>query len=364
MGEKIKIVVSDLHIGTGHAPGEVNPYEDFQLDDRFAEMIGYYSSGKYENHEVELILNGDFFDLLKVPVNGAFPDEITESLSMNKLKSCMDGHQSIMDTLRNFISKPGRRITYIPGNHDMDFFFEGVRHLFSMTLTGKSEDRRLKFIISSDRYDLPEGIQILHGHQYESMHSFNFEEIFLTKGLKEPILNLPWGSFFVLKVVNPFKIERPYVDAVRPFMAFIIFGLFTDFKFSVRLFFRSVYFFIKTRLFKVMNRKTYFRKLIKILRENLIFQTELEQFAERTLRTSFTTKLVIMGHTHQAMVRSYGTEKFYINIGSWVRTISLSIGTIGSTLKPTYALIEYSNGIPKAQLLEWKGEHRPFEQID
>jgi UDP-2,3-diacylglucosamine pyrophosphatase LpxH len=362
--DRLKIVVSDLHIGTGHSPGQVNPYEDFSLDDRLAEMLSYYTTGMYEGRETELIINGDFFDLLKVPLEGAFPEEITESISMNKVKLCIDGHPVVMDALREFVAPQGRRITYIPGNHDMDFMYTGVRHLFCAALTGSTQDPRIKFITGSDRYELPEGIQIMHGHQYEPIHSFNFEELFLTHNLERPILNLPWGSFFVIKVIAPLRPERPYLDAVRPFIPYVMLGLITDFRFAFKFLFRSVYFFIKTRLFKVMNRKTYFRKLWKIFRENLIFSSDLEQFAERLLATSFGTRIVIMGHTHRPMVRSYGQDKLYINSGTWTRMINLTIGSIGISVKPTYVLIEYEKGVPNARLLEWKGAHRPFEQLD
>ena len=364
MVKRLAIVVSDLHMGAGHAPGQVNPHDDFFLDERFAELVGYYNDGHYRDAEVELIINGDFFDLLKVPVDGVWPDEVTEAVSMNKLKSCIDGHPAVIDALRAFIETPGKRITYLPGNHDMDFHFAGCRRLFCAAITGRPEDPRLKFVVNADRYELPEGVQVIHGHQYEPIHSFNYEEIVLTKDLDQPVLNLPWGSFFVLNVVNPLKYERPYLDQVRPFYPFLIFGLLTDFRFTLRVMFRSFYYFFKTRLYKVANRKTYFRKFVKLLREDLVFFPDLERFAERILRTSFGTRLVVMGHSHYPMVRSYGPDKLYINTGTWTRMISLTIGNMGSTLKPAYAVIELDGGVPRAKLYHWLGAHRPFEQID
>jgi len=151
---------------------------------------------------------------------------------------------------------------------------------------------------------------------------------------------------------------------VRPFYPFIIFGLLTDFRFTLRLVFRSFYYFLKTRLFKVLNRKTYLRKLVRFLREDLVFFPDLERFAERILRTSFGTRLVVMGHSHNPMVRSYGPDKLYINTGTWTRMISLTIGNMGSTLKPAFAVIEMVDGVPRATLYHWLGAHRPYERID
>lgn len=364
MVTRYAVVVSDLHMGAGHGPGQVNPHDDFFLDERFAELVRYHAAGEFEATDVELIINGDFFDLLKVPVDGAWPDEVTEAVSMIKLTTCIEGHAPVIAALREFLAKPAKRITYLPGNHDMDLHFAGCRRLFVEALTGAPEDPRVKFVVDADRYELPEGVQILHGHQYEPIHSFNYEEIILTKDLAQPVLNLPWGSFFVLNVVNPLKAERPYLDQVRPFYPFMIFGLFTDLRFTVRLLTRTFYYFLKTRLFKVLNRKTYFRKFVKLLREDLVFFPDLERFAERILRTSFGTRLVVMGHSHYPMVRSYGPDKIYMNTGTWTRMISLAIGNMGSTLRPAYVLIEMVDGAPRARLCHWLGAHRPYEQID
>src|SRR5690242_1255592 len=82
---KLGIVLSDLHLGTGHRKGQLNIYDDFREDERFAQLLARFSSGKHADDEVHLILNGDIFDLLKVPVNGKFPEEITERLSLMKL---------------------------------------------------------------------------------------------------------------------------------------------------------------------------------------------------------------------------------------------------------------------------------------
>jgi predicted Zn-dependent peptidase len=51
-------------------------------------------------------------------------------------------------------------------------------------------------------------------------------------GGTKPVLNLPWGSFYVLKVINRFKWERDYVDKVRPIKIFLLFGLGLEFSFK------------------------------------------------------------------------------------------------------------------------------------
>ena len=67
MPDKFKVVVSDLHLGAGPPTGQ-NPLEDFQRDRAFAaflEEIAAESEGLAA--QVELIFNGDTFEMLQVP---------------------------------------------------------------------------------------------------------------------------------------------------------------------------------------------------------------------------------------------------------------------------------------------------------
>ncbi len=77
----IRLVVSDLHLGTGVPDGQLNPLEDFFYDDRFAELLEHYDRRCGEHTQIELILNGDIFDLLKVQIAGEWPTEITAEVA-------------------------------------------------------------------------------------------------------------------------------------------------------------------------------------------------------------------------------------------------------------------------------------------
>ena len=69
------IVISDLHLGAGNSVNNrKNPLEDFHFDKELIEFIEYHSSGHFLDREVELIINGDFFDLLAVPYVKFFDD--------------------------------------------------------------------------------------------------------------------------------------------------------------------------------------------------------------------------------------------------------------------------------------------------
>ena len=77
---KTVLVISDIHLGAGVlVNGKRNYLEDFHFDKELVDFLDYYSTGEFQNKEVELIINGDLFDLLAVPFVNYFDDEFFET---------------------------------------------------------------------------------------------------------------------------------------------------------------------------------------------------------------------------------------------------------------------------------------------
>jgi UDP-2,3-diacylglucosamine pyrophosphatase LpxH len=131
------LVLSDLHLGSGHQRGRINIYDDFKEDDRLSQLLLKHASGEFGDESVHLVLNGDIFDLLKVPVMGTFPDAISERLAKIKLYRCIKGHPQVFAALTRFLENGKNAITYQPGNHDMELHFPGVQRLFCRAITGE-----------------------------------------------------------------------------------------------------------------------------------------------------------------------------------------------------------------------------------
>src|SRR3954464_1564865 len=99
--EKFKVIISDSHLSAGRFfGGHLNPHEDFHFDDEMCEMIEYFSTGKYGTGpdgpvDVELFINGDYFDFLNVPFHGEFEDVITEEISLYKCEAIIAGHPKV-----------------------------------------------------------------------------------------------------------------------------------------------------------------------------------------------------------------------------------------------------------------------------
>ena len=182
--KKIKLVVSDFHLGKGHIlpDGSINIFEDFYFDEKFQEFLEFYTKGEYESADVELVINGDFLNLIQTDYKGHHTHVITENIDLYKLRTIVEGHKALFDALRKFAAMPGKRITYIVGNHDQGMLWQKTRDLFD-----ESCDTRVNFKNIVYFFD---GVHIEHGHQHEASNRLDPKKFFLKKDLPEQILNL------------------------------------------------------------------------------------------------------------------------------------------------------------------------------
>src|SRR4051812_40762604 len=87
--KRIKLVVSDLHLGKGRIldGGGLNQLEEFYFGDKLVEFFHYYSTGLYQDYEVELVINGDFLNFLQCDYKGHFLTVVTEQIALDVLKA-------------------------------------------------------------------------------------------------------------------------------------------------------------------------------------------------------------------------------------------------------------------------------------
>ena len=352
---KLKLILSDLHLGDGQEEGELNPWEGFHHDEKFAELLRHYSTDYYEDEEVELILAGDVFDLLMVRYDGDFPLEITEAIGVAKLKACLDGHAVFVQALRDFVNRPHKLLTLLPGNHDPELVYAGCQQLIREYVCGDPTDPRVQFVCETDVYEF-DGVQVHHGHFFEPMNHVPLKRTFIKRG-DETILNLPWGSVFVMSVLTHLKQRRPYIDRVQPFSRYLFGALFFDTGVAFLLIFKAIWVFLTLRILPLFRRP----RTLSVWDVMAGF-TDYEAFpnfehkVKRLFKRNPHVHTVIMGHTHLAKVRRLGRNKTYINTGTWTELISLDISALGISRDLTYALVEYPpNQLPRARLRIWEG---------
>jgi UDP-2,3-diacylglucosamine pyrophosphatase LpxH len=352
---RLKLVVSDFHLGKGpyREDGSVNVFEDFRQDGKFAEFLDYHCRDAWADAEVELIANGDFFNLLSVDLDGRLQDRITERLAVEKTESIVRGHPAVFDALARFAAGPSRGVTFIMGNHDPGLLFAGVRDVITRRIGGTH-----RFLL--DGYDF-DGVHVEHGMQREPMNAFNPARYFHERN-GEVFLNLPLGSRYIIHVLNEEKAQRPYIDKVAPFAGYYRWALLNDPEAVLRISVRSVRFALAAALNQIPHLDPMpLADLAKRLLRYTAFPT-LEHEARHLLaKKGYHT--VIMGHTHVPIYREYGRDKVYLNTGTWNAMTSLDVGNLGRTEQLTYAHVEYVDGRPRARLREWRGFSRPTEDV-
>lgn len=367
--DKVTFIISDCHLSAGrYFEGRLNPHEDFVFDDDMADLIYYFCHGNYGELEdrpqnVELVIAGDFFDYLNVPYKGEFVDYISEEVALDKTKKIINGHPKVMKAIREFASKPGKTVKYLVGNHDAELFFEKVRERITREWDPKGEypSENVKLIADTDRIIYEEGIEIHHGNQFEASNYLDFKEPFEKDFRGQEYLKIPWGSIYVLKIVNRLKWEREHIDKVRPIKVYVLFGLIIDPLFTIKFMFLSSYYLIKTRLNFLRRFKYNFKTFMAYIKEESKFFQDLESQARQVLDESPQTHTVIFGHTHRPMHKVYPDGKQYINSGTWTKMIQLDFKGLSQTFRRTFVVIEFKEGKTHCELRHWAGFHSPHK---
>ncbi|MCC6277018.1 MAG: metallophosphoesterase [Oligoflexia bacterium] len=361
MKRHIKLVVSDCHLGTGAflADGGLNPLEDFRKDHKFKEFLEFYTAGQNQELSVELVINGDFFDMLQARTSSDTPYEIVESIAVYKIRRILKGHPVVIDALKRFIEK-GHQVRFIWGNHDAGLWWPGVQEEIK-----KAIDPSVIFTFDAYEFD---GIRIEHGHQYEIMNHFDVKEIFLERGGRT-ILNYPFGSFFVAGFIAPLKTKRHYISQVVPFSKFLRWAFIFDFWFALLHGIWAFWFFFKMRFIYHPLRFARISKTIQIVYEMM----NRPKFAELApeIMAQHKAQILILGHNHQAAHRHFSDGRQYVNTGTWTDVTSFDPGSLGRLSRPTYGFIEYGHGhvpgdghLPRVSLRVWKGRHHEWEEFE
>ncbi len=359
--KRVKVIVSDFHLGKGPLlkDGTVNILEDFRFGPSFVEFLNYYRTGEYENCEVELVINGDFLNLLQIDYFGVHSYLITERMVNHAVRSILDGHAEVFQALREFASTPHHAIAYIIGNHDIGLLFDGPRKLLR-----EAVGPNLRFY---DTYYEFERVRVEHGHMYEAINATNPQRFSLRDpDYPEPVLNLPWASLFVTIFLPKIKKERPFVDKVKPFTGYMRWAWLHDTFFALRISFFILLSFLRMLSLARKHPLLDFKISLARLKGTTIYPSFVKE-ARKILRLNPHLQAVIFGHTHVLRYRQWGGGKEYFNTGTWNEVTSLDIADFGLQTLLTYAYVELpeagssAEAGPKARirLKEWRGMWRP-----
>lgn len=360
--KKTILVISDLHLGAGLIVNKrKNFLEDFHYDKELIEFIEYHGSMHYQEREVELIINGDFLDLLAVPFVPYFDDEFwSEDAAMDKLKMIINAHQGVFDALRNFLTYPNNRLVYILGNHDAELIFDSLRQ-YLIDQFPKEDQAKFRILLNTDEVYIPEeGVVLKHGHEYEMAHHYDPVSSIAMDVDGKKFFIPPWGSYYVARVINKFKEGRDYINAVRPINKFMINGIIYDSLYTLRFGFANIFYFLMVRFVMIFKQnKGIFEVLEHVKKEIQLFQNY-EALTEEYVTKNEDVHALIVGHTHDPIFREYDDGSIFINTGTWTKMYNLDFGKNFYGARLTFARVDVKE---KEEAEEGKVVER-FDHLD
>lgn len=361
--KKTILVISDLHLGAGPTVNNrKNHLEDFHYDRELIEFVDYYSHGHYYEREVELIINGDFFDLLAVPFVRFFDDEYwSEEAALEKLKMITSAHEDVIASLVNFVSYAENKLTYILGNHDSELILPRLQEFFYHLFPTEYRARVVILPFNPEGYFPENGVMIKHGHEYELAHLFSEKNLIKSSDQRLYFVP-PWGSYYVTRVINKFKESRDYINAVRPINKFMINGLIYDTLFTLRFAFSNMIYFLMVRFLFIFQQNKKMKEIWENLKVDMALFKDYESMTQDFLIENSHIHALIVGHTHDPIFREYDDGSIFINTGTWTKMYNLDFGKNFQGARLTFAKIdvkyekaENSFDHLLIELNEWKG---------
>jgi UDP-2,3-diacylglucosamine pyrophosphatase LpxH len=251
-------IISDLHLASGKGiGGTFNGLENFFYDASFKRFLRHAEKTRYGKGAL-LVINGDFIDFLRIadvpveehefeewrgalertgisktneelrravsPKERAYGFKTQEYKALWRLLIAMKGHPEFMSALVEWLLS-GNEIVIVKGNHDLEWYWPGVRNYFRMALADRVRDLKKiniieclrdivlpRVLFADNAVEVDSTLYIEHGHRYDRYSHVAGPA--LLKNRKE--LNLPFGSFFNRYLINRIELIYPFIDNVRP----------------------------------------------------------------------------------------------------------------------------------------------------
>lgn len=204
--DRLVVAFSDIEMGAG------GPHDDFPRSDFLAEIIRGYGRDPYRWLAVDLVFNGDTFDLLKTSTRGGWPAHISRELALEKFERIAEAHPAFFQAVREHVQgdPERRRVFFIIGNHDMELLFPEVQTALRSRVGGP---RNVQF----PGYELSLGrMHIEHGSQLDPLFYVDPERPFVLTRDGTNILNLSWATVGIIEVALPLQPLLYHHDRLKP----------------------------------------------------------------------------------------------------------------------------------------------------
>ncbi len=297
--ERVIAAFSDIEMGPG------GQYDDFPHSAWLAELLLAYNRPPYDQVPVDLVFNGDTFDLLKTSWEGGYPHLITARIAVGKMRRIADAHPAFFRGLRSFLSHDGppRRVHFVTGNHDAELVFVEVQDLIRERVGAPGVEFPGFFLDIGDAH-------FEHGQQQDPI--FRVPEPGIKAAEGERVLDLSWGAIALLDVAMPLQHVLHHHDRIKPRAE--IFRLLPELRSYLLGAFRQ--YFLQDFLggwlsgTDPVKRVTWemLRELYHRLTSGDTTITVADHFVEQ-IHASDQYRLIVFGHEHEAGLWTYGDRR-------------------------------------------------------
>lgn len=183
-----------------------------------AEFIEYLASQRLENEAIELVIAGDFVDFLAIEPHASWtPDEDEARMKIERTMR-EEPFRGVFMALGRLVAA-GHRLTILIGNHDVELALPDVQDALLRHLD--AQPQRIHFVDDGRAYRIG-GALIEHGNRYDDANTNDWDGLrqiasAMSRFEAPPAkLRVSPGSQLVQKVVNPLKVQYPFIDLLQP----------------------------------------------------------------------------------------------------------------------------------------------------
>jgi UDP-2,3-diacylglucosamine pyrophosphatase LpxH len=223
------LVISDLHLTNGDRATE--NWGDPQQQ-AFEGLLAATQPGQpLASDSVELIINGDCFDFLLTPPTLSGRTQTDVNAAHAKWVNILGAHEAWFAALRTFLRVPGRRVTFLIGNHDVELCYPSIRARVRSAIN--AAPGVVRFCLTQQYQPLPD-VVIDHGCQFDPYNTIPTLwantprqstpaqiETSDARGMAIGPTTLPWGSRYFYDIFYAHKRQLRYLDEMIPSLTFL-----------------------------------------------------------------------------------------------------------------------------------------------
>lgn len=350
--DRLVVVFSDIEMGAG------GPEDDFPRSDYLADVIRGYGRDPYRWLAVDLVFNGDTFDILKTSSRGGWPTHVSRDIATDKMERIAAAHPAFFEAVRDHLAgdPERRRAFFVVGNHDMELLFPEVQNVVRDKLRAPPNAYFPGFDVSIGR------LHMEHGSQQDPLFTVDPKRPFTTSKGGERILNLSWAAVAITEVALPLQPILYHHDRLKPKER--VLELLPEVKdllvsefwgYWTRRYFRDL---VSGDPLKTLS-WTMLKELARRLASNDVEVGTTDE-VQRRMTTSDQYDAYLIGHQHEPAIWSHGHRKVIRTGCIRDEFMILDGGHVQMPLNKTWAEIYLSgDDVVRSQLIEEVAPERP-----